>query len=146
MFKLPMLLVGKVHPVNFTRLLSPGQCFSLKISESPQICEAWDLQKVKSSLKHPPEQFPPLFQYCRSSFSLHHIHFQIWKYSFSFPALISGLLCCSCFSLRFALLWGIPFSDLQICIAADAKHSQGCKDVPSTLQIKAVLQNSAALN
>lgn len=81
-----------------------------------------------------------------ASISLHCISFLIWKYSFSFLALISGLLCCSYFSPGFA--WGIPSSPsaLQICTAADTKHSQGCKAVPSTLQLKAVTQNSVALN
>lgn len=46
------------------------------------------------------------------------------------------------------LAWGIPSSPsaLQICFAAGTKHSWGCKDVPCTLWIKAVMQNWAALN
>lgn len=40
----------------------PGLLFSLKIRVSFQISDAPELQKVKSSLKHPPKHFPLLFQ------------------------------------------------------------------------------------
>lgn len=148
----------------------PQAHFPLKIRESSQICETQDLQKVKSSLKHLPEHFLFLFQYCCSSSlgvtsSLDQFYypapggelpslcssivFNFWSRNihFSFLAQISGLLCCSYFSLGFACLGDfLSPSALQICSAAGTKHSRGCKDVPCTLRIKAVMQNWAALN